>query len=119
MTDLNNPKMQGIQHPIISIGTQFTVKMISNFKTISADEVDEACKRSYDQCIIHIKMQLVDKSKRNQLFVTVFASYTNRPLLLTDGIAHPTEIKPEEVKHFKYAITNPKKIMVTLKYQYY
>jgi hypothetical protein len=50
---------------------------------------------------------------------SIFVSYTDRPLLLSDGIGHPTQLEKGEVKHFKYALTLAKSIMVMIKQNEY
>lgn len=47
--------------------------------------------------------------------MTVFAGYTDKPLLLVDGIGHQSHIQEEESKSFKYLIRDQEKIIVSVK----
>lgn len=50
---------------------------------------------------------------------SIFVSYTNRPLLLSDGIGHPNQLAKGETKHFKYPLSMAKSIMVMIKQNEY
>ena len=51
--------------------------------------------------------------------ITVFASYTDRPLLLVDGMGQETHVKKGEMKNFKYPTTHLDMLRVTVKGSYY
>lgn len=117
-SDLTNPQMQGMTHPIISIGKEYKSKMNSNIKIIKADEIDLACKGEYDDCYLKVTLQPT-KTNTTQVSISIFVSYTNRPLMLSDGIGHPAQLAKGEVKHFKYPLILASSIFVALKQHEY
>ena len=88
---------------------------------MTAEEVDEACEEYYDPCIVEVKFEMQQKdSEENKTHpVTVFAGYTDHPMLLFDGVSHTGHIKNEkEVKYFKYPLHLMKPVLVSLRKSY-
>jgi hypothetical protein len=59
----------------------------------TAQEVEEACESSFDKCYLEIKLESISKDPSFSQDVTIFAGYTDHPLILLDGISHSTQIK--------------------------
>lgn len=43
LVDINNPRLQGIAHPQVSIGEKWQTVMNTNLLLISADDIDTYC----------------------------------------------------------------------------